>query len=210
MTFGLDHQVGYRVDEGELRTDSGDLLVAVDELPRSFPHDLANALAASATALEGGASLEGVRHTLRTFAGLPHRLTRVGEWGGVTWYDDSKATTPQATLAAVRSFPQVVLIAGGQNKGTDLSVLAAVRDRVHAAVAIGDAAAEVADALAGTPVVTATSMVDAVSAAADRARPGDVVLLSPACASFDWYSSYGERGDAFVAAVAALYGEGTA
>jgi UDP-N-acetylmuramoylalanine--D-glutamate ligase len=207
VTFGLEHQVGYRVEDGELRTDSGDLLVAVDELPRSFPHDLANALAAAATALEGGASIEGVRHTLRTFAGLPHRLTRVGEWDGVMWYDDSKATTPQATLAAVRSFPQVVLIAGGRNKGTDLSVLASVHDRVRATVAIGEAAAEVADALGRGPVVMAGSMVEAVSAAADMARPGDVVLLSPACASFDWYSSYGERGDAFVAAVSEHYGE---
>jgi UDP-N-acetylmuramoylalanine--D-glutamate ligase len=208
VTFGLEHQAGYRVEDDTLCIDSGEPLVAVDELRRAFPHDLANALAASATALEGGASIEGVRHTLRTFAGLAHRLAFVGEWHDVRWYDDSKATTPQATLAAVRSFPQVVLIAGGQNKGTDLSVLGAARDHVRATVAIGAAAAEVADAFRGGRVVVAESMADAVDAAADLARPGDVVLLSPACASFDWYSSYGERGDDFVAAVLARHGAG--
>jgi len=128
---------------------------------------------------------------------------------GVAWYDDSKATAPHATLAAVRGFASVVLIAGGRNKGLDLSVLAEAADHVRAVVAIGDATDEVIAAFAGVrPVQDATSMADAVRVARDLARPGDAVLLSPGCASFDWYSSYGERGDDFAAAVTALVGSG--
>jgi len=95
-----------------------------------------------------------------------------------------------------------VLIAGGRNKGLDLSMLADAADRVRAVVAIGDAAAEVEKAFAGLrPVTVATSMNDAVRAAAAYAEPGDAVLLSPGCASFDWYQSYAERGDDFARAV---------
>lgn len=118
------------------------------------------------------------------------------------WYDDSKATAPHATRAAVRAFGSVVLIAGGRNKGLDLSELAADAERIRGVVAIGEAAHEVAAAFDGLrPVRTATSMDEAVDAAASLARAGDVVLLSPACASFDWYGSYAERGDDFARAV---------
>ena len=118
------------------------------------------------------------------------------------WYDDSKATAPHATRAAVRGFGSVVLIAGGRNKGLDLGELAEEADHIRAVVAIGEAAPDVAAAFDGIrPVRTATSMDEAVDAAASLARSGDVVLLSPACASFDWYGSYGERGDDFVRAV---------
>ena len=130
-----------------------------------------------------------------------------GSTDDVRWFDDSKATTPNATAAAIRSFPSVVLIAGGQNKGLDLSVLAAEAPRIRAVVAIGEAAAEVEQSFAGVrPVVIARSMIDAVAQAATLARAGDAVLLSPACASFDWYKSYGERGDDFAARVRDLIG----
>jgi UDP-N-acetylmuramoylalanine--D-glutamate ligase len=120
----------------------------------------------------------------------------------VSWYDDSKATAPHATLAAVRGFDSVVLIAGGRNKGLDLHELAAAAERLRAVVAIGDAAPEVEAVFTGVvPVRTATSMDEAVAAAHELARPGDTVLLSPGCASFDWYRSYGERGDDFARAV---------
>jgi UDP-N-acetylmuramoylalanine--D-glutamate ligase len=126
----------------------------------------------------------------------------VGEAGGVRWFDDSKATAPHATRAAVRAFPSVVLIAGGRNKGLDLAELAEEADHIRAVVAIGESGAEVAAAFDGLrPVRVATSMDHAVEAAASLARAGDVVLLSPACASFDWYRSYSERGDDFVRAV---------
>ena len=176
-------------------------LVAVAELPRAFPIDVANALAAAATALAAGASVEGCRHALRQFTGLPHRIELVGEGDGVRWYDDSKATTPASVLAALAGVDSAVLIAGGRNKGLDLSVLGTATT-VRAVVAIGEAAAEIQAAFDGVaPVVSATSMEAAVSAATRLARPGDAVLLSPGCASFDWYRSYAERGDDFAAEV---------
>jgi len=123
----------------------------------------------------------------------------------VRWYDDSKATAPHASRAAVRSFGSVVLIAGGRNKGLDLTELAEEADHIRAVVAIGEAGPAVAAAFDGIrPVRVAASMDEAVEEAAALARSGDAVLLSPACASFDWYGSYSERGDDFVRAVGAL------
>jgi UDP-N-acetylmuramoylalanine--D-glutamate ligase len=184
--------------------DSGDVLADTGELHRAFPHDLANALAAAATVVHGGGSVAGARDGLLAFRGLPHRVSLVGEAGGVGWYDDSKATAPHATRTAVRAFESVVLIAGGRNKGLDLTELAEDAAHIRAVVAIGESAPDIAAAFDGIrPVRTATSMDDAVAEAAALARPGDVVLLSPACASFDWYGSYVERGDDFVRAVTA-------
>jgi UDP-N-acetylmuramoylalanine--D-glutamate ligase len=210
VTFGLGDGADYRVDNGRLVTHTGAVLADVTELPRQFPHDLTNSLAAAATALEGGATVEGCHDALLRFAGLPHRIALVGELDGVRWYDDSKATTPNAALTAMKAFDSIVLIAGGQNKGLDLGVLAAAAPRVRAVVAIGDAAGEVESAFASVrPVVVADSMSAAVAAARSLARPGDTVLLSPACASFDWYGSYGERGDDFTTQVRTLLGAST-
>ncbi|HEX2382266.1 MAG TPA: UDP-N-acetylmuramoyl-L-alanine--D-glutamate ligase [Acidimicrobiales bacterium] len=207
VTFGLGRGAEYHVEDSQLVDGAGTRLVAVDELWRTFPHDLSNALAAAATALAGGATVDGVHDALVSFRGLAHRIELVGSSDGVQWFDDSKATTPNATAAAIRSFPSVVLIAGGQNKGLDLSVLALEAPRIRAVVAIGEAAAEVEQSFAGVrPVVVARSMIDAVEQAAALARAGDAVLLSPACASFDWYKSYSERGDDFVARVRDLMG----
>lgn len=207
LTFGLDDAAGYRVEGDTLVADDGEVLAAVGELPRSFPHDLTNGLAAAATARAGGATVEGCHDALAHFEGLAHRISLVGEWRGARWFDDSKATTPNATLTAISSFDSVVLIAGGQNKGLDLGVLAGAADRVRAVVAIGDAAGDVEAAFSGLrPVVVARSMDEAVQAAADLAQHGDAVLLSPACASFDWYGSYGERGDDFTRRVLGLIG----
>lgn len=202
VTFGLDRG-DWRAGDHTLLQPDGQVLVGVDELWRALPHDRANALAASATAVAAGASLEGVRSTLRSFRGLAHRLCLVGTDDGVAFYDDSKATDPHATAAALDGFPSVVLIAGGRNKGLDLSVLVAHADRLRAVVAIGEAGDEVVRTFAGVvPVARAGSMDEAVAAARTAARPGDAVLLSPACASYDWYSSYRERGDDFARAVA--------
>jgi UDP-N-acetylmuramoylalanine--D-glutamate ligase len=206
--------VRFGVDEGEFQRigdrlvgPGGETLVGVSELRRSLPHDLSNALCAAAAAAALGASSTGCGEALRAFAGLPHRVERVGEANGVEFYDDSKATTPGATLAALAGFDRAVLIAGGRNKGLDLSVLRAGAPRLRAVVTIGEAAAEMGEVFAGAcPVVPAVTMTDAVEAAASLARPGDAVLLSPACASFDWYRSYGERGDDFARAVRSLRG----
>lgn len=208
-TFGLGGlgTADWHVRAGSLRSPDGEELVAIDGLWRRFPHDLANALAAAATAVGGGASRAAVRSTLLAFRGLPHRVTLVGEAEDVRYYDDSKATVPHATGAAVAGFESVVLIAGGRNKGVDLTELAALAPRLRAVVAIGEAAAEVEAAFAGLrPVEVAESMDDAVERAGRLARAGDAVLLSPGCASFDWYRSYGERGDDFARAVRELVG----
>lgn len=208
VTFGAGDGADHRVDGDALVLAGGEVLARTAELWRSLPHDLANALAAAATALPAGATVEGTRSAVVGFHGLPHRVELVGEAGGVRWYDDSKATTPHAAVAALRGFESVVLVAGGRNKGVDLGELAAAADRVRAVVAIGEAAGEVVDAFAptGRPVTVAGSMDDAVVAAARLAHPGDAVLLSPACASFDWYRSYGERGDDFARAVREVVG----
>jgi len=187
---------------GGVLVGPGGPLLEVARLPRGLAHDVDNALAAAATAEAAGCPREAVARVLRRFGPLPHRVAPVGTVGGTTFYDDSKATVPHATLAAVRGFDSVVLIAGGRNKGLDLSTLAEGADHVRAVVAIGEAAPEVSAAFAGLrPVEVADSMRAAVAAAARLAEPGDAVLLSPACASFDWYPGYAARGDDFAAAV---------
>jgi UDP-N-acetylmuramoylalanine--D-glutamate ligase len=197
---------GYRITEtvsGQLLVDPDGLeLAVVEALPRRAAPDLANALAASALALDAGASVDAVRATLLAFEGLAHRLRLIGEHRGVRWIDDSKATNPHATIAAVRGLQRVVLVAGGRNKGLDLGELRVTAPSLRAVVAIGEAADEVADAFADVvPVARGGSMDEAVRVAAALALPGDTVLLSPACASFDWYASYAARGDDFARAV---------
>ena len=204
VRFGLREPAEYFVAEGWLQGPKG-AIVAVRDLPRALPHDLANGLAAAAAAEAAGATREGVVAALARFRGLAHRVTLVGEAGGVRWYDDSKATNPHAALAAVSGFESVVLVAGGRNKGMDLAPLATAAPRIRAVVAIGEAGADVAATFEGLrPVVRASSMTEAVEAAAGLARPGDVVLLSPACASFDQYRSYAHRGEDFARSVRAL------
>lgn len=211
ITFGLTAEAEYGWDRarGVLAGPDGTPIVAVSDVARRLPHDLANALAASAVALSAGATVECCRSVLMRFTGLPHRVALVRDIGGVRYYDDSKSTTPASVLAAVNGFDSVVLIAGGRNKSLDLSVLGRTVPPVKAVIALGEAAADVMAAFSGlVPVVRTTSMRDAVSAAAAAAIPGDVVLLSPGCASFDMYEGYRARGDAFVQEVEALAGRG--
>jgi UDP-N-acetylmuramoylalanine--D-glutamate ligase len=197
VTFGA-RGADYHAAGGWLRGPAGDL-AAIGSMRRSLPHDVTNALGAAAGVLEAGvASAEGVATAVARFSGPHHRIELVASADGVDWYDDSKATTPHAACTAIRGFRRVVLLAGGRNKGLDLAPLAEVASHVRALVAIGEAAPEVIAAFAGAvPHEEADSMAAAVRAARRLARPGDAVLLSPACASFDWYSSYGERGDDF-------------
>ena len=207
-TFGLGPSADWRVDEDLLVAPTGQPFVNRDELWRAFPHDLANFLAAAATACGGGATIDGAGDAARSFRGLPHRVSLVAEADGIAWYDDSKATAPHATLAALSAFDSAVLIAGGRNKGLDLSVLAEASDRLRGVVAIGEATADIEATFHGRVDVSAADSMDAAVAAARRlARTGDTVLLSPGCASFDWYRSYGERGDDFARAVHELLGD---
>jgi UDP-N-acetylmuramoylalanine--D-glutamate ligase len=171
-------------------------------------HNAANGLAAHALLTAVGAPSAPLVEALREFRGLPHRVEHVAQARGVDFYDDSKGTNVGATVAALEGFRvPVVLIAGGDGKGQDFAPLApAVRERARAVVLIGrDAPAiEAALAVSGTTLVRAPTMAAAVEAALALAQPGDAVLLSPACASFDMFRNYGHRGDEFAAAARAL------
>ncbi|MDQ1375257.1 MAG: UDP-N-acetylmuramoylalanine--D-glutamate ligase, partial [Actinomycetota bacterium] len=203
-TFGLG-RADWHVADGALRTPAGEAVIEIDALPLDRPHDLANALAACAVAVGAGAPLDACRAVLSTFTGLPHRVQLVRDAGGVRWYDDSKATTPASVVAAISGFPSVVLIAGGRNKGLHLDGLRDLAGHIRSVVAIGESAPDIEAVFAGaTPVEQAASMDEAVAAAQRSAQPGDVVVLSPGCASYDWYRNYGERGDDFARAVAEL------
>jgi len=182
--------------EGDGLWYDGDRVVAVADLRRTLPHDLDNAQAAIAVALRSGATVDGCAAALAEFDGLPHRMQLVADIDGVRFVDDSKATTPHATVSAVTAVPGAVLIAGGRNKGLDLTAMSAASPR--AVVAIGEAAGEITEAFAGRcPVTTADSMAAAVDLAAALASPDGTVLLSPGCSSFDWYDSYADRGRDF-------------
>ena len=196
-TFGLSG-ADYHLDGTTLLGPSGKIAdTAV--MRRCLPHDITNALAASALVLETGlAGPEAIAAALSTFEAPAHRLESVGSAAGVEWFNDSKATTPHAAATAIRGFDSLVLIAGGSRKGVDLSPMAAEPHRIRAVIAIGEAAPDihaVFDHL--TDVVDADSMAHAVESAAARAHHGDAVVLSPGCASFDWYGGYPERGDDF-------------
>jgi UDP-N-acetylmuramoylalanine--D-glutamate ligase len=167
-------------------------------------HNAANALAALALGDAAGLPLAAMLQALETFPGLPHRSAWIADIGGVRYVDDSKGTNVGATLAAVAGMPgPLVVIAGGVSKGQDFAPLAAAfKGKVRHVVLIGKDAADVERTLAGAvSSERAASMQDAVAAAARAAAPGDTVLLSPACASFDMFRDYGHRGDVFAAAV---------
>lgn len=180
-------------------------LMAVSELPVTGLHNAANALAAHALAHAIGVPDEALARALVSFKGLPHRMQKVAEHAGVVFLDDSKGTNVGATVAALTGLEQpVVLIAGGDGKGQDFSPLAsAVKERARAVVLIGRDAGRIERALAasGVPLRRAGDMDEAVAMACGEARPGDAVLLSPACASYDMFRNYVHRAEVFVAAV---------
>ena len=199
LSFGTD-TADYRLVGSQL-TGPGGPFADRATMTRDLPHDVSNALAAAAIVIESGlAGGEAVAEALSTFEHPPHRIEPVGEFAGARWYNDSKATTPHASITAIRGFTNVVLLAGGRNKGLDLASMAGEHERVKAVVALGESAPIIRDAFAAwCPVVEATDMGAAVAAAAGFAVAGDTVLLSPGCASFDWYPSggYPARGDDF-------------
>ena len=199
----------YRDTDGTLALVDGGVRTALlheRELKVPGRHNVANALAAAIVGQLHDVPAETIAATLRAFGGLPHRLESVTEVGGVLYVNDSQGTTPYATIPALTAHGRpAVVILGGVSKGADFSelALAVVRD-ARGAVLIGQAADELAAALdrAGAaakalPVQRAASLPEAVRMARALARPGDVVLLSPAAASFDMFSSYEERGEVF-------------
>lgn len=183
-------------------TWEGAPLIHSDEIGIRGPHNRENAMAAAAVALARGIDRDAVREALRTFAGVAHRLEPIRTLAGVAYVNDSKATNVDATQVALRSFPphSVHLIAGGVPKAQDFSPLAPlVAERCAAVYLIGEGAQEIAAALepSGVPMFDARDMAGALAAARAASQPGEVVLLSPACASFDQYANFEERGDHF-------------
>ncbi len=200
--LSLRGSVIFAADEPLMRTDELQLLGA---------HNVENAMAAAAAALAAGQPRDAVAEGLRSFPGVRHRLERVREVGGVLYVNDSKATNVASALAGIRAFGGGVrLIAGGRAKQESFEPLAeAVKERCVACYLIGEAAGPMASALApaaeaGVEIAGSGSLESAVEAASAEARPGEVVLLSPACASFDAFKDFEERGDRFRELVEAL------
>jgi UDP-N-acetylmuramoylalanine--D-glutamate ligase len=190
------------------RTGTGsERLVPVAAVELTGRHMLGNVVAATAVARVAGVSTESMVAALRGFRGLPHVMEPVGEVGGVRFVNDSKATNVEAALRSIESFESgVVALIGGKFKGGDLRELRApMRERGRAVIAIGEAAPLVRTALDGiVPVIVATSMRDAVERGYEAADGSGVVLLAPACASFDWFRDYAERGRVFTEEVGRL------
>ncbi len=171
------------------------------------PHNAQNALAAIAVAKALGIAEVDIDRGLASFAGLPHRMEKIRAIGGVGFVNDSKATNPESTAPALAAFPRIHWIVGGKAKGDDLDACAPYFDHIVHAYTIGEAGARFAALLRDHMPVDQVGTLDAgVAAAAAAARPGDVVLLSPACASFDQFRDYEARGDAFRSLVEALPG----
>src|SRR3954454_11335616 len=214
LTFGMGAPAGERewglIDvRGAMWLAHGThQLLPLAQLRVTGLHNAANALAALALSHAIDLPDAPLLQALTEFAGLPHRVQKVGEIDGIAFYDDSKGTNVGATVAALMGMhQQVVLIAGGDGKGQDFSPLrGAVAARARAVVLIGRDREKIAQAIAGSgvPVSRATTMEDAVELSFAAARSGDAVILSPACASFDMFRNYKHRAQVFVAAVARL------
>jgi UDP-N-acetylmuramoylalanine--D-glutamate ligase len=204
VTFGsgpgpdLSERAGYLWWEEET-------LLAVDEIALPGAHNVQNAMGAAAVCLARGIERDAVAAGLRSFAGVRHRLERIPTRDGLTWINDSKATNVASTIVALRALSDPVhLIAGGRGKQQDFSPLAGpVAEHCRAVYLIGEAAGELSQALApaGVPLHQAGDLEHAVALARAAASPGEIVLLSPACASYDQYPDFEARGDHFRALV---------
>jgi len=189
-------------------------LVNANDLLIKGPHNVSNALAAAAAAHALGVSASDIQWGLRSFEPIEHRLEPVGDVNGVEWFNDSKATNPDAVAKAVAAFEErpLVLLLGGRNKGNDFSELASrvSASTTHTVVLFGESSSDLARAFASTGLnsMIVLDLGAAVDAAAAAARPGDAVVLSPACASFDEFANYEQRGREFKRLVA-LIGSGS-
>jgi UDP-N-acetylmuramoylalanine--D-glutamate ligase len=190
---------GACVCDGRIMLD-GEPLMSTAEVPLRGMHNIENTMAAAVIARMAGASHDQIRAAVISFPGVEHRLEFVRELNGVAWYNDSKATNVDATLKAIDAFPGGLwIILGGKDKNSDYTLLApALRAKAHAALLIGAAAAKIRGQLEGSiPLVDCSTIEGAVKIAFERAQPGDTVLLAPACASFDQFTSYEHRGREF-------------
>ncbi len=196
-------QVAWRGDRLVAQLPGGEAdLVGRGDLQLTSPPNLINALASVAAAAAAGVPADALAMGLKDFRGLPHRHQPVGRRGGVVFIDDSKATNVHAVCGGLAGWQgQVVLIVGGSGKGEDYAPLREVMGPVRHVVAIGQEGPAIAAVLRDlVPVTAAASMDEAVAKAADLAEPDAAVLLSPACASFDMFANYHQRGEAFAAA----------
>lgn len=199
----------FGVCEKEINEDylcfGDELLLAVSALKIKGKHNVANALAALALGKEVNIPLNSMLDTLKVFPGLPHRSQWITEKNGIEWYNDSKATNVGATIAALNGIQanNIILIAGGQGKGQDFSPLKdVVKNKVKHLILLGEDAKLLNDELSDSVKVSIVkNLSEAVTKAVEFAKSGDAVLLSPACASFDMFTGYEQRGDLFIAAV---------
>ncbi len=186
----------------------------IPPMPMPGRHNVENALAAAAVGRIAGLPDQAIEAAIRSFKGVEHRLELVGEWMGVRWYNDSKATNPDAGRVALAAFPDtpLVLIAGGHGSGFELGAWAAdVKAHAEAVVLMGASAGLLAEELHGHPTVKrAANLEEAIELAAGLARPGGVVLLSPAYKSFDMFKDYEDRGRQFKALVHQRFGSPSA
>jgi UDP-N-acetylmuramoylalanine--D-glutamate ligase len=199
--FLLDDQIIFRHESSEIAVGKR------SEIPLRGEHNVENVLAACAAAYLAGAEPAAIANGVKTFRGVEHRLEFVRDIGGVAFYNDSKATNVDAALKAIEAFPgPLVVILGGKDKGSPYTPLGdALRARGRAALLIGESAEKIAADLGGSVASVRAGTLDrAVQLAAERAQPGDVVLLAPACSSFDQFENYEERGRAFKRLVAQL------
>lgn len=190
---------GLWVDGGRILSD-GEFLMPVSEIPMRGRHNVENVMAAAAAAKLAGAPLAGIRKAVGSFPGVEHRLEFVRELRGVKYFNDSKATNVDATLKAVDAFEGGLwIILGGKDKGSDYRPLAgALKGKAKAALLIGAAASKIAPQIEGSvPLMECGTLAEAVKQASERAVAGDTVLLAPACASFDQFRNYEERGKLF-------------
>jgi UDP-N-acetylmuramoylalanine--D-glutamate ligase len=188
-----DGNIVFRDSKGQLE------ILQVSEIPLKGAHNLENVLAAVCTGVLMGCAPEKIRQAVHDFKAVEHRLEFVATIAGVDYYNDSKATNVDATIKALESFPaNIHLILGGKDKGSDYTVLNdLIRQRVKRIYTIGAAAAKIESQVKGSEVVHAETLENAIRKANALAQPGDVVLLAPACASFDQFKSYEHRGKVF-------------
>jgi UDP-N-acetylmuramoylalanine--D-glutamate ligase len=198
-----DHEQGADIRNNQLHlqvNEGAPLQIPLTSTNLFGGHNLENVAAASLAALTAGATTDGIVSALGRFRGLPHRLEAIGSLNGVTYFNDSKATNIDAVARALECFEQpIILIMGGRTKGDDFTVLVrSIEQHVKRLIALGEAQDAIIEALGtAVPASRAQTMDDAVMQAHTMAAAGDVVLLSPACASFDMYRNYAERGDHF-------------
>jgi UDP-N-acetylmuramoylalanine--D-glutamate ligase len=206
LTFGRGGTID--VTDDAVRDTRSDHSFLTREMALRGRHNVSNAAAAIAATRELGVDVRAIQDVLGSFRGLPHRMSLAGERGGVRFYDDSKGTNVGAAVTALLGLHEAraVLIAGGRDKGGAYAPLVeALRRKGRAVVVIGEAASAIAGAVGDVvPIHRAASMREAVQASAALAMPGDAVLLSPACSSYDMFEDYKERGDVFVREVQSL------